>query len=87
LRNLATCGISSIEKLCDHHECDGSREEEEEGDKHEPEKLLSFIKAHDAYETCSKSGRQTTWNNVRMQQVIVHVELRRPCWIFHVWID
>ena len=46
LRNLAICGISSIEKLCDHHECDGNREEEEEGDKHEPEQLLSYIKAH-----------------------------------------
>ena len=87
LRNLATCGISSIEKLCDHRECDGNREEEEEGDKHVPEQLLSFIKAHTAYETYSISARQTTWNNVRTPQVSVRVELRTPCWIFHVWID
>jgi hypothetical protein len=51
LRNLATCGISSIEKLCDHNKCDGSREEEEERDNREPELLLSFTKLHAAYET------------------------------------
>jgi hypothetical protein len=75
LRNLATCSISSIEKLCDHHECDGSREEEE-GENREPEQLLSFTKLHAAYETDGLSACQTTWNNVCMLQVSVHVELR-----------
>jgi hypothetical protein len=70
LRNLATCGISSIEKLHDHHECDGSREEEEEGDKHEPERLLIFFKAHAAYATYSVSARHTTWKNVCHQKSV-----------------
>jgi hypothetical protein len=64
--SLATCGISSTERLCDHHECDRSREEEEVGDKHELEQLLSFTKVHTAFETFRVNAHQITWNNVHI---------------------
>jgi hypothetical protein len=47
---LATCGISGIDELCDVHEV-GSSEGEEEEDECEAEPLLSFTTVYLAYET------------------------------------
>ena len=47
---LATCGISGIDELCDDSDV-GSSEGEEEGYECETEPVLSFSKVHSAYET------------------------------------
>lgn len=43
---LVSCNISGVDKSCDDCESDRSSEEEEEGDKHEPEPVPKFSLAH-----------------------------------------
>jgi hypothetical protein len=70
---LATCGISSIDELCDDCEGGGSGEEDEEGDEHEPEPVPSFTEAHAAFETV-KSFFYAHGIGER-EQVILNLEL------------
>jgi len=48
---LATAGIYSLDILCDNHAADRSSRGDEEGDKRGLEPVMSFAKAHTAYDT------------------------------------
>jgi hypothetical protein len=71
---LATCGVSSIDLLCDDREGGGSGEEEEEGDECEPEPVPSFTEAHAAFQTV-KSFFYVHSIDEHDEQVILNLEL------------
>jgi hypothetical protein len=49
--DLPTCGLFSIDQLCDDCVGGGSSGEHEDGDEHDLEQVPSFAEAHTAYKT------------------------------------
>jgi hypothetical protein len=73
---LATCGVSSINELCDDHKGGGSGGDE--GDEREPEPVLSFAEVHAACETV-KSFFYAHSIGEHDEQVILNLELALFC--------
>jgi hypothetical protein len=76
---LVTCGVSIIDELYDDREGGGSGEKEEEGDKHEPEPVLSFTEAHAAFEAVKSFFYAHSIDELD-EQVILNLELA----LFHL---
>jgi hypothetical protein len=70
--DLAMCGVTSIDELCDDREGGGSGEEE--GDECEPEPVPSFTEAHTAFKTV-KSFFYAHSIGEHDEQVILKLEL------------